>query len=140
MFDIHQGGVTLKSRFLEEAKQLPLLENACGDVPSGQRRLLIAPKNFACIDAMDAKNRVFQMTVSDSHTINASALVELAEAMGATEQQPIHFFTVVPAELFSTYRSGQPLVAKGEGADDVKERASKLIRQHVLTWVSRKRA
>jgi isochorismate synthase EntC len=83
---------------------------------------------------MDARNRVYQMTISPNHTISTSHMLHFALSQGWTKDNPGYFFTVVPEHLFAAaggYVNGQPL----SGSDEQEKNDLKsIMKQYVLTW------
>ena len=59
-------------------------------------------KNLSAVDAVGQPDKLFQITVSGEHRINARGLADAVRAMQA-EERDVQLFFVVPPDVFSSY-------------------------------------
>jgi hypothetical protein len=83
--------------FVIQRAQLPL---------STQNRTKVlhpAATNQSGIDMMDAKDRVYQVTVSHLHGLNADQMSKLVQELGASKDHPLKVYFVVPFHIFADF-------------------------------------
>lgn len=55
-----------------------------------------ASSNFPTVDGLKKPNMLFQMTVSDKHSVNVDGLKILVDGLIQNPQDKVHFYFVVP--------------------------------------------
>eukprot|EP00968_Pinguiococcus_pyrenoidosus_P011236 scaffold896_cov250-Pinguiococcus_pyrenoidosus.AAC.7 len=106
-----------------------------------QRTFLTHPikDNFPIVDAADARNRAYQITISplEDTYLNGNRLMELLNELGTTEDDPLHLVFAVPQHQFEellrepNFRS--PLRgSKSKLTAEVKTQIQSRIREYVL--------
>lgn len=88
-------------------------------------------KNLPAIDAVVQPDKLFQITVSGDHRINAKGLANAVRAMQAEERE-VQLFFVVPPDVFSSYTKQTLKRIRG---DLEAENVARAVKQFVLKIV-----
>jgi hypothetical protein len=67
-------------------------------------------KTQATVDAIGPGKVAYQMTISGKHTVNDDGLKHAIELVGATSDDPLRLFIVVPSKVFSTWLAKKDVV------------------------------
>lgn len=88
-------------------------------------------KNLPAIDAVVQPDKLFQITVSGDHRVNAKGLANAVRAMRA-EERAVQLFFVVPPDVFSSYTKQTLKRIRGDLAA---ENVARAVKQFVLKVV-----
>jgi hypothetical protein len=104
------------------------------DVLPDRTMLFSLNKRYPNFDVVDAKLRGYNFTVSMSHSIAYSSLVERLDYLGATAENPLYLYFCVPEKAFREgFKSAQALkVNKVNVSQELADAASSRLRQFVL--------
>lgn len=86
----------------------------CAAITSSQDRVVVQPgaRNQPAVDLMDAKDRAFQITISDCHSITPS----LAQLLEKTGNSNISLYFVVPPPQFNGFNIHQKTLIEWQDA------------------------
>jgi len=90
-------------------KQWAELPTAVTQQGQETRQLVIAPPNFPCVDAFDARDRAYQITVNKKHTLNAPKWKKCLDKVNATEKHPLTLYICMPAGIATGITKRLPL-------------------------------
>ena len=88
-------------------------------------------QNLPAIEAVVQPDKLFQITVSGDHGVNAKGMANAVRAMRA-EERAVQLFFVVPPEVFSSYTKQTFKRIRGELAA---ENVTRAVKQFVLEVV-----
>ena len=78
-------------------------------------------KNLPAVDSVMQPNKLYQITVSSSHTVNCKGLLEALSGMQDHIRQ-VRLFFVVPTDMFHSFRAQN--IAQGQGVVALRMRCS----------------
>ena len=83
--------------------------------------LRFVSKNQETVDAIGPGKVAYQLTISASHSFNEDGLQQAIELVGATKDDPLRLFIVVPLNVFSTWLKKKDIIpATSKHSDKVK--------------------
>lgn len=73
--------------------------------PTSQRKIITSNiTNLPVVDAMDAKDRGYQITISKEHGINRDKLSDMIEIFHITKETPFKLYFVVPQFILEEFK------------------------------------
>jgi hypothetical protein len=117
------------------------------DVLSTETTVCRMSKNFAVIDFAGPGRRVYQVTVSDDHSLSISGTANLLKDLGylvmkgknyvfpATPPPTLEFHWVVPYQSESKWKSRSQKSTTGKGPPGLKEVVDRCLKKYVVQYV-----